>query len=177
MTAVSAEIGRGTSAGRGDVFAAGSDGRRRRAWIAGGTALLVVAYFDWLVGDWSPGLAPLARTSALLLGLVGAAIVGVALWRRTRRYEVSAAGILLSHGGSLFGDRQLVPWESITEFSGRRAGPEGVCLVFRQQHIPRERKLPGRPLSIEEYDRLIDRLRVVIGERCGHLVLGGLAEG
>src|SRR5690606_9709410 len=99
MTAVSAEIGRGTTAGRGDVFAAGSDGRRRRAWIAGGTALLVLAYFDWLVGDWSPSLAPLARTSALLLGLVGATIVGVALWRRTRRYEVSAAGILLSHGG------------------------------------------------------------------------------
>lgn len=159
-----------------EVFAAGSSASRRRLWIAIGCALLALAYFDWVAGDWAPSLSMLTAPTALLIGGIGAVILALGLWRRARSHEVRAGGIMLVSGGPIFGDRQLIPWGSVTYFGGRRVGSDEVCLFFRQQHIARDQWLPGAPLSIEEYDRLIDRLRVVLGKRFGQLELGGLVD-
>lgn len=138
--------------------------------------MLVVAYFDWLLGEWSPQLAALTAPSALFVAIAGLAVLGAGIWRRARAFQVRGPGILLVAGGPIFGDRQLVPWGSITHFGGRRVGPDEVCLVFRQQHVSGEQSLPGAPLSVHDYDRMIDRLRVVLGQRYPQLELGGLAE-
>ena len=157
-----------------DVFAAGSSVGRRRIWLALGFGLLFLAYLDWLVSDWSPESAVVTQPVGLLLLVLGLLVLSLAAWRRTKAHQVRAGGVLLVSGGPLFGDRQLIPWGSITRFGGRRVGDDEVCLVFTQQHIDGEQKLPGRPMSVQDYDRLIDRLRVVLGNRYPDLELGGL---
>jgi hypothetical protein len=157
-----------------DVFASGSSAGRRRLLVGAGLGLLLLAYVDWLIGELSPAAAGVTGPVAMVLGLLGLTVLTLAAWRRSRAHQVRSAGILLVSGGPIFGDRQLVPWSSITHFGGRRSGDDGVCLVFRQQHIWGEQKLPGRALTVAEYDRLIDRLRVVLGGRFPDLELGGL---
>ena len=174
MTLATPHPGKRPISSPSEVFAAGSSVGRRRMWVAAGCALLLVAYVDWLLGEWVPGMEGLTAPSAALLGALGLLVVTVAVWRRGRAFQVRSNGILLVTGGPIFGDRQLLPWGSLTQFSGRRVGPDEVCLFFRQQHVSGDKRLPGRPLTVHEYDRLIDRLRVVLGKRYPQLELGGL---
>ena len=162
------------SAGPGEVFAAGSSAARRIGWLAVGAGLLVVAWADYLLGQWAPSLRGVTRVSALALAAVGVVVLTLAIWRRTKGYQVRAEGLLLVTGGAIFGDRQLLPWSSLEWFGGRRAGPDDVTLAYRQQHVARDCPLPGRRLSVHDFDRLIDRLRVVLGDRHPGLKLGGL---
>lgn len=176
MTLATPHPGKRSVPSAGEVFAAGSSIGRRRVWVLAGFALLVLAYGTWLMGALSPQLRDFTDPSALLLAAVGLLVVSVAVWRRARGFQVRGDGIVLANGGPIFGDKQLVPWGSITQFRGRRSGPDQVCLTFRQQHIGGDLTLPGRPMSVHEYDRLIDRLRVVLGNRYAQLELGGLEE-
>jgi hypothetical protein len=137
--------------------------------------MLVVAYFDWQIGHWSPSLVGITFPTALIIAALGTMVLSLGLWRRPRSWEIRSGGIQLVLGGPLFGDRQLIPWGSITHFGGRRTGPDEVCLSFRQQHVASVQTLPGQALTVEEYDRLIDRLRIVIGKRFPQLDLGALA--
>ncbi len=173
MTLATPHPGRRPAASPSEVFASGSSVGRRRVLVAGGCALLALGYFCWLFGEFWPSLTSLTGPAALFFGAFGLIVLSLTLWRRSEVYQVRANGILLIHGGPLFGDRQLVPWGSITHFGGRRAGADEICLAYRQQHMP-ERKLPGHPLTEQDFDRMIDRLRVVLGSRYPHLELGGV---
>ena len=116
----------------------------------------------------------LREGSDVTIAALGAMVLSLGVWRRPRSWEIRSGGIQLVLGGPLFGDRQLIPWGSITHFGGRRTGPDEVCLSFRQQHVASVQTLPGQALTVEEYDRLIDRLRIVIGKRFPQLDLGAL---
>ena len=154
-----------------DVLYRARTGGRWRAWatllgvalIGGGIAL------RWVVGD-----APLGYLAPYVLGLPGLTLLWVAFWRRGRIVEVRRQGIRLGSGGTMFGERQLVPWTSIEWFGGRRQKDGTVCLVFRQQHVARDHPLPGKSIAEDEYHRLIDRLKVVLGDAFPRLRVGGL---
>ena len=93
---------------------------------------------------------------------------------RTRAFQVTAQGVTTLTGGPTFGDRHLYPWTHLKQFSGRRVGRGEVELFFIQQHSRLRCRLPGSRMSIEAYDRLVDRVRVVVGDRHSRLTLGGL---
>lgn len=152
------------------VFARGSDGGRRFTLGVIGLALLAAAWALFLFVN-----VPALRIAAGGMAAVGGAMLLFILWRRGKAFEVRREGIRLLDGGPVFGEMSLLPWESVTWLGARQTGEGVVRLVYRQQHITGERFLPGRPISIDAYDRLIDRLRVVLGNRYPNLRLGGVA--
>ena len=151
---------------RGDplVFARGGTGRRRAGIAAAGFALTAV------------GIALQARGAGVfvLMTLAGVAALAVAVWRRGRAFEVRREGIRLADGGRVFGEVNLVPWESVLWFGGRPTRGGRVRLCYRQQHVRGERSLPGGVRDGRDAELLLDRLRFVLGDRYPNLRLGGV---
>ncbi len=152
------------------LYRAATGGRWRGVVLALAAFMLLVGYvLRWLVGD-----APLALLAPYYLWPPAILMAIFALWRRGRSVEIRRRGIRLGSGGRSFGERQLVPWSSVIWFGGQRLRKGGVRLIFRQQHVPRDVRLPGRPMGEEEFHRLIDRLRVVLGDDFPRLRIGGI---
>ena len=152
------------------LYRAATGGRWRGVVLALAAFMFFVGYvLRWLVGD-----APLALLAPYYLWPPATLLAIFALWRRGRSVEIRRHGIRLGSGGRSYGERQLVPWSSVTWFGGRKVRGGGVCLLFRQQHVARDLRLPGKPVSEDDFHRLIDRLRVVLGGDFPRLKIGGL---
>ena len=148
------------------VFARGSTGGRRLAVALAGLASAAVALACFAVGH---------GVGLVLAGVPAAALLSVAAWRRGRGFEVRREGVRLLDGGRLFGERTLVPWESVVWFGTRPARTPGrVRLAYRQQHVRGERALPGGTLDADAADRLLDRLRFLLAARHPNLRIGGM---
>ena len=151
------------------VFASGGDGRKRIVLGAIGVMMLVLAWLVFLFVQ-----ADLIRVLGGVLAVIGAGLLLWVIWKRGRAFEVRAEGIRVFDGGSMFGETNLTPWESVSWFGAKSAGKDRVKLVFQKTHSKRIRRLPGAGMSVEEYDHAIDRLRVVLGNRYRNLRLGGV---
>lgn len=158
----------------GEVFAAGSTVRRRWAWVGVGAILLIFAGLDWAGGWLFPSIGPITNPAALVFGGLGIAAVMMGVLRRTRGFQITRQGVITITGGRTFGERHLYPWSSLQRLGGRRAGEDAVKLFYVQQHVTRHCPLKGSRMTVQAYDHLIDRLRVVLGDRFKNLKLGGL---
>ena len=152
------------------LYRAQTGGRWR--WVVIGLAALMLGVGGLL--RWGLGDDPLGRAAPYLLWPPALLAGGAALWRRGTSAEVRRHGIRLGSGNRTFGERQLVPWSSVTWFGGRRLRKGGLCLVFRQQHVPGDQRLPGPAVGEEEFHRLVDRLRVVLAADFPRLTVGGI---
>lgn len=167
-----AKIARGHDVG--EVFAAGSTVRRRWVWMGVGAALLAFAALDWAGGVLIPSIVSITAPAAGVFAVLGVGALLLGLLRRTRGYEITRQGVVTFTGGRVFGDRHLFPWSSLKRLGGRRVGEDEVQLFYVQQHVTRRCPLKGSRMTVQAYDHLIDRLRVVVGDRCTNLKLGGL---
>lgn len=158
----------------GEVFAAGSTVRRRWAWVGVGAALLAFAGLDWAGGLLIPSIGSITTPAATVFAGLGVVAVMLGVLRRTRGFEVTRQGVVTLSGGRIFGDRHLFPWSSLQRLGGQRVGNEEVRLFYVQQHVTRQCPLKGSRMTVQAYDHLIDRLRVVLGDRFKNLKLGGL---
>ena len=151
------------------MFASGGDGSKRLILGTIGVGLLVLAWMVFLFVEIG-----IVRVAGGILALVGAGLLLWVIWKRGRAFEVRAEGIRVFDGGSMFGETNLTPWESISWFGAKSAGKGRVKLVFQKTHSKRIRRLPGAGMTTDEYNHAIDRLRVVLGNRYRNLRLGGV---
>ena len=157
----------GGAAGDPLVFAAGSTYGRRLMRAGIGLVLMGAGWLFWVLlpRDWG-------ERGLMLLGSTGVILLLLAFWQRGRAFEVRREGIRLQHGGNIFGESTLIPWESITFFGAKSVREGEVCLVYRQQHVGGTHTLPGSERSEVDYAALIDRLQFLIGDRYPNLQLG-----
>lgn len=158
----------------GEVFAAGSTLRRRWLWVGAGALLLTFAALDWAGGLLFPAIGPITAPAALVFAGLGVAAIMLGVLRRTRGFQITRQGVVTITGGRVFGERHLYPWSSLQRLGGRRAGDDAVKVFYIQQHVTRHCPLKGSRMTVQAYDHLIDRLRVVLGDRYKNLKLGGL---
>lgn len=150
------------------VFASGGAGGRRLIRTGVGLSLLGAAWLSLLIGN------DIGDLLGLLLATSGVLLLIVTFWRRGRAFEVRREGICVQHGGRLFGESTLIPWESITFFGAKPTRDGRVCLVYRQQHIHGDLTLPGSKRDATDYAALVERLRFVLGNRYPGLRLGAV---
>ncbi len=150
------------------VFASGRSGGRRWLWVGGGLVLFAAA---WAAQEYGGDLGVVLSLACLIAGI---AAVGLAFWRRSKRFELRREGIKIQDGGRVFGESTVLPWQTVRRLGGRKMRGDRVVLYYQSTHDDGRCLLPGGILKTARYDQLMDRLRFVLKERHPHLQLGGL---
>ncbi len=137
------------------AWAHGSNGGRWR-WSGAGIVTLAAAVGLW----WIAGSHSIVQSAALLLIAASLMSFLVAFWRRERSFRINGQGIEFRDGGDAFGERQLVPWSSVTWFGTVpvRGKPDEVRLAIEWHGLRNRIVLPGSRRPVEEAAALARRV-------------------
>ncbi len=134
-----------------DVIARGTNfATRLAAGVAGGLLTLI----GLLLGE-------VVLVAGYMLLAFGVVTMVAAILLRRRGFELRRDGVLLTHGGRTFGERELVPWRDVARLDIDPTNDSDAGLVSYVRHNSEDAvRLPG---VVRELRPVVERLHAEVG--------------